>query len=1083
MSAVLSITCQTCGARLDAARSEGVCAICLFGEALEQDLSETFGGHELRGIIARGGMGVVYRATQREPRREVALKTLRGAELDSPEAQTRFRDEARTMAGLDHPGILPIYQFGQQDGVLFFTMKLAAGGSLAERLADYAGKWRKTAELIVSVANAVQFAHEHGVLHRDIKPGNILFDEDGHAFVSDFGLAKLADSADGGMTGSAAMLGTPHYMAPEIAEHGLVAATTATDVWSIGVVFHELLAQRRPFEADSLHALLRAISETDPAPFPCGVADDLRVIALKALARGPERRYASPRELGEDLQRWLSGRPILARRVTATERAVLWMKRNPALAFASGLAGFAVVAAIVALAWGLEWAREEAKTAAAARDQISIARDESQQQLRNALVERAKSGRNAAIVGWRESGLSALRQANEIRSGADVRSEALAHLVGFDLVCEPERATFGGLSADARFSAHFLEVGKTYVAFADRTNPGLTWDVPLALPPTATRFAVDCRFDPSQRFLAVVRGSNDPFSNEIAIVDIPGRSVIGLTKGGFGGFSADGSVFAALTASGQVNLYRSADLCIVGKLLATPDRLPWQWCLLQPEGDSALMVCGQAETLEVWNWRESKLVFFRRTSVALPRLAWAGDMVMATSKVSGFEGLAIDARSGVTRSLTADLTDTYAVALLQKGGLYCAGSLREKSTIIADTITGRTLLRGSSFCPASWVGDGRSFVDDQGRISALTGSEALQTERLSVVPPPTALDISPDGRWLLLSGQGVRVVVMDMRTRAIVAVPPASSSREKAKFLPDSRHIALIRAEKRTIEHRLELQIGELQVSGGYLEVSLPDPIAAVEIERNKGALAGCLLADRNRALLIRHGISSDDALLVSPLIPDTERQVISLTNTPSLRAGLIDDRFGYVFSRAGMQRYSLQSHTLETMIGANPEPEMISVVFSPDQRWACGRTKVYDVNTWTPRIAVSAMSRYMSENRPLAAWSPDSARLITSPNQIDLEIVNVRTGEQEVRLCSPRRCTVQDMQFTPDGHTVVVLRDGGIVEFWDLAKLASGLFQQGINWEFPPAVQPSPGGIADFVTPMERPLFSGGAPSSSARR
>ncbi len=133
---ILPLTCQTCGAAIDIARSEGVCAICLFGEALEHEVNDIFGGHELCGEIARGGMGVVYRAMQREPQREVALKTLRGAELDSPEAQARFRDEARTMAELEHPAILPIYQFGQQDGVLFFTMKLAAGGTLAERTAS-----------------------------------------------------------------------------------------------------------------------------------------------------------------------------------------------------------------------------------------------------------------------------------------------------------------------------------------------------------------------------------------------------------------------------------------------------------------------------------------------------------------------------------------------------------------------------------------------------------------------------------------------------------------------------------------------------------------------------------------------------------------------------------------------------------------------------------------------------------------------------------------------------------------------------------------------------------------------------------
>ncbi len=412
-------TCQTCGTKIDVVRSDGVCAICLFGDALDHKVNEMFGGHELHGVIARGGMGVVYRAMQREPRREVALKTLRGAELDSPEAQTRFRDEARTMAELEHPGILPIYQFGQQDGVLYFTMKLAAGGTLAERTAAYAGQWRKIAALIANVADAVQFAHEHGVLHRDIKPGNILFDEEGHTFVSDFGLAKLAENADGGFTGSAAMLGTPHYMAPEIAAHGLRAATTATDVWSLGVMLYELQAQARPFKSDSVPALMREITEREPDALAQTVPSDLRIIAGKALAKDTKRRYASARALADDLRCWLEGRPITARSVSGVERLWLWSRRN------RQLAALAVVA-ILAVGWvGVsEWNN---------RVKLAKLRTAEREQLREALYERARLVRSARWSGWKETGINALKQAGSISPGSHLRDEAIAHLAGFDL--------------------------------------------------------------------------------------------------------------------------------------------------------------------------------------------------------------------------------------------------------------------------------------------------------------------------------------------------------------------------------------------------------------------------------------------------------------------------------------------------------------------------------------------------------------------------------------------------------------------------------------------------------------------------
>lgn len=312
MSANPSTTCcGTCGAPLDPSVPDSPCAACLLLGAVDEHPGlGSIGGHELIEIIARGGMGIVYRALQRDPKRVVALKALPGAALLSDEAGQRFKIEAQAMARLDHPAILPVYEFGEDGTTPFFTMKFATGGTLANRIGDYTGKWREIAELMARIVEAVQFAHSRGVLHRDLKPGNILFDEEGHTLVSDFGLAKMI-GADSDLTKTLAMMGTPNYMAPELT-HGNGGVTTASDVWSLGVILYEMLAGRLPFIGDNVPSILRAVVEDEPtalrsigsqptseaqskpnARSTSGIPRDLGVIALKALQKDPARRRTS----------------------------------------------------------------------------------------------------------------------------------------------------------------------------------------------------------------------------------------------------------------------------------------------------------------------------------------------------------------------------------------------------------------------------------------------------------------------------------------------------------------------------------------------------------------------------------------------------------------------------------------------------------------------------------------------------------------------------------------------------------------------------------------------------------------------
>jgi serine/threonine protein kinase/tetratricopeptide (TPR) repeat protein len=359
--------CRKCGAKIFSDVPEGLCPSCVLKSALGSfpdpsvaggvdpghsdtpstadengapnnkrsasaaELLGELGDYELLEEIGRGGQGVVFRARQKSLKRTVALKVISLGQWASKAHLKRFRLEAEAAARLEHPGIVPIHEVGERDGSCYFSMKFVEGGQLDQVARREPMPIRRAVELIAKVARTVHYAHEHGILHRDIKPGNILLDAKGEPHLTDFGLARLVES-ESSVTHTLDVLGTPSYMAPEQAVGNNAAVSSVTDVYGLGAVLYQLLTGQPPFAGGATYETIKLLLDTEPRQprlLNPKVDRDLSTICLKCLDKDPTRRYSSALALAEDLERWIKHEPIQARRIGLFSRGKKWIQRNP----------------------------------------------------------------------------------------------------------------------------------------------------------------------------------------------------------------------------------------------------------------------------------------------------------------------------------------------------------------------------------------------------------------------------------------------------------------------------------------------------------------------------------------------------------------------------------------------------------------------------------------------------------------------------------------------------------------------------------------------------------------------------------
>jgi serine/threonine protein kinase/WD40 repeat protein len=431
----MSNRCKICGAETT---SDGTCPACMLDRGWLQhekdaladggvSLPGSFVDYEILQEVARGGMGVVYKARQRSLNRIVAIKMILAGPLARQSELDRFKAEAETAARLQHPNIVAIHEVGEFEGQPFFSMEYVEGQSLAQLAHNEPLPAKRAAAYLKTIAEAVAYAHSKGVLHRDLKPSNILLDQNDQPRITDFGLAKRLDDSELSsfnlqLTLTGQVLGSPNFMPPEQATGDRKSIGPASDVYSLGAILYQLLTGRPPFMAETLPLTLRLVSETDaisPRLLNPSVPQDLETICLKCLEKSAAKRYGTARELVEELNRFLNHQPIRARPISPAEKFTRWVRRHPAIAALASLTTVLLVTIAVL------------STVSAAR--LQRANQEGQEKLRESLLQQARANRWSGRAGRRFESLEAIRKAVKIRPGMDLRDEAIAAMSLVDL--------------------------------------------------------------------------------------------------------------------------------------------------------------------------------------------------------------------------------------------------------------------------------------------------------------------------------------------------------------------------------------------------------------------------------------------------------------------------------------------------------------------------------------------------------------------------------------------------------------------------------------------------------------------------
>ncbi|MBI5387742.1 MAG: protein kinase [Verrucomicrobia bacterium] len=816
-------TCEKCGTRLGTYSPQDLCPRCLLADGLDaadnsqlstlnsQPSSRRFADYELLEEIAHGGMGVVWKARQAGLNRIVALKLMLAGPWAGADFTRRFRAEAEAVSSLQHPNIVAIHEVGEQDGQPFFSMDFVEGCNLAGLVREHPLPARQAATYLKTIAEAVQYAHQHGVLHRDLKPSNILVDTSDQPRITDFGLAKRfgveterelkvksgSSSAPGAALNSqlstlnpqltlpGQVLGSPNYLPPEQAEGRVRDIGPASDVYSLGAVLYHLLTGRAPFQAATVTDVLRQVVQADPPPLRLlnsSVPRDLETICLKCLEKDLHRRYASAQGLADELGRFLRDEPIQARPVSRVEKLWRWCKRRPVYAgLIAALVGVFVLG-VAGVLW--QWGRAERNATAA-----ETALRDAHEALWQANFERAHAWRISGQMGQRVQALAAIRSAAALRPSAELRTEAIAAFALLDLedsgTWHPLPRDLVNVQADDRGERYLIALpddrfevrrivdGALLAALTNRTA-----SQPVELRLSGSRLAS------SGKERSFVWDLNDGRM----LFDQPGYYCLALSPGGK-------HLFRASQSNGAVVV----DLDTQAETARLPDSVRPEFAVFSPQGDRVALWSRTwgGKAVEVWDLttqqKEGELLLSNLTSGVdwrpdgLDLAVGCGDRLIHVWRI----------KSGLIQTLRGHLQAGLRPFYHPQGDLLASVAWDETLRLWSPE-GGVQVLGTHAARPLGFSADGQWLVvrgpRGIGRLRLHRPAECrLLQSGLRKALLRSGLNFSPDGQWLVGQGSGQFVVwnVSDGRMLARVSLPDGYA----VGFL-DSQTLLTVRARE-----------------------------------------------------------------------------------------------------------------------------------------------------------------------------------------------------------------------------------------------------------------------------------------------